>query len=156
MNTEAFLGTLYPEMPQITVTPKGVKKLLMDLQSNKASGPDQLPARILKECAEELAPILAAIFNQSLNTGELLTGLCPILPLFLKRVIKSCPVITDQLPWRQFAAKYWSTFSQATLWLTWTIIISSSQWCHNHCPDLETPIFCEYYTRPKLKILLKF
>ena len=115
-------GTPYPEMPQITVTPEGVKKLLMDLQPNKASGPDQLPARILKECAEELAPILSAIFNQLEPQLAIfhLTGLCPISPLFLKRVTKICPVITDPLLWHQFAAKYWSTSLQATSWIIWT------------------------------------
>ena len=72
-------------MPPINVTPEGVEKLLADLQP-KASGPDQLPARILKENSKELAPVLSAIFNQSLDTGELPSDwlMSHITPIFKK------------------------------------------------------------------------
>ena len=33
---------------------------------HKASGPDGLNARVLKECSNETSPILAIIFNESL------------------------------------------------------------------------------------------
>ena len=68
------------------ITPEGVKKLLSDLKPNKASGPDQLPATFLKECAKELAPILLAIFNQSLNSGDLPSDwlMSHITPIFKK------------------------------------------------------------------------
>ena len=48
---------------------EGVKKLLQNLKPNKAAGPDRIPNRVLKELAEELAPIIAALFTQSLETG---------------------------------------------------------------------------------------
>ena len=35
------------------------------------SGPDMIPARVLKETASELAPVLASIFQQSYDTGTL-------------------------------------------------------------------------------------
>ena len=41
------------------------------LKCNKAPGPDQLPNTCLQPTAEETAPILAAIFSQSLRTGQL-------------------------------------------------------------------------------------
>ena len=41
--------------------PKGVFKLLNGLNINKASGPDCLSARVLKECSSEIAPILTLI-----------------------------------------------------------------------------------------------
>ena len=44
-------------------------KLLQKLKAGKASGPDLLPARILKELAEELSPYLMAIFQRSFDTG---------------------------------------------------------------------------------------
>ena len=46
-------------------------KLLQDLDPNKSSGPDDIPAKILKIAAEELAPALTNIFQCSLDTGKL-------------------------------------------------------------------------------------
>ena len=62
-------GDPYPDMQQITVTDEGVRKLLQKSNPRKASGPDMVPARFLKECSEELSPILTIIFNKSLQTG---------------------------------------------------------------------------------------
>ena len=56
-------------MGDITVDPNGVFKLLNGLNINKASGPDCLSARVLKECCFEIAPILALIYNESLAQG---------------------------------------------------------------------------------------
>ena len=57
-------------MGNITVDPKGVTKLLDGLNVHKASGPDGLNARVLKECSNEISPILALIYNESLARGE--------------------------------------------------------------------------------------
>jgi hypothetical protein len=38
-----------------------VSKLLANINPSKASGPDNIPNRILKECAIHLAPILKTI-----------------------------------------------------------------------------------------------
>ena len=62
-------GDPYPDMDNITVTEEGVGKLLQRSNPRKATGPDMLPPRILKECCEELSPILTIIFNKSLQTG---------------------------------------------------------------------------------------
>ena len=59
----------FPAMPEISVTKEGVFKLLLKLNPNKATGPDLLPARILKDMANEIAPILTAIFQRSFDTG---------------------------------------------------------------------------------------
>ena len=59
----------YPGMTRITVTLAGVAKLLSSLNPKKAIGPDQVPTFLLKDYAEELAPILQVIFQQSLDTG---------------------------------------------------------------------------------------
>ena len=61
----------YPSIPDLSISPLGVRKLLADLNPSKASGPDQIPARLLKNLAEELAPAITVIFKQSLNDGEL-------------------------------------------------------------------------------------
>ena len=57
-------------MGNITVDPKGVAKLLDGLNVHKAPGPDGLNARVLKECSNEISPILALIFNESLARGD--------------------------------------------------------------------------------------
>ena len=62
-------GVPYPAMPDIKVNKEGVAKLLHKLNPSKASGPDLIPARILKELAVELAPFLTTIFQGSINSG---------------------------------------------------------------------------------------
>ena len=47
----------------------GVKKLLMKLETKKATGPDLIPAFVLKTAAHELSPFLALLFQLSLDTG---------------------------------------------------------------------------------------
>ena len=58
-------------MPDIVVDVRGVHKLLSNIKPNKASGPDSIPCRVLKEAALELAPVLTDIFNSSLATSML-------------------------------------------------------------------------------------
>ncbi|CAB4010489.1 Hypothetical predicted protein [Paramuricea clavata] len=36
---------------------------LLSLDTNKATGPDEIPPRILKECAYQIAPSLCLLFN---------------------------------------------------------------------------------------------
>ena len=57
-------------MGDITVDPKGVAKLLDGLNVHKPPGPDGLNARVLKECSNEISPILALTFNESLARGD--------------------------------------------------------------------------------------
>ncbi|CAG4959523.1 unnamed protein product [Colias eurytheme] len=56
-------------MPQITIKQKDVLKILRNLDTTKASGPDGIPAIVLKTCAPELAPILTRLFRLSLKLG---------------------------------------------------------------------------------------
>ena len=48
-----------------------MEKLLRNINPSKASGPDNIPNRILKQCAKQLAPSLAIIFQSSIDTGVL-------------------------------------------------------------------------------------
>ena len=57
-------------MDDITFTVEGIEKLLRGINAKKATGPDEVPSRILKECASEIAPIFRIIFQQSWSTGE--------------------------------------------------------------------------------------
>ena len=44
-----------------------VKKVIMNFDSSKASGPDCIPAVVLKNCEPELSYILAELFNKCLK-----------------------------------------------------------------------------------------
>ena len=63
-------GEPYSPMKEIDISTEGVAKLLRKVNPNKASGPDSIPARILKELADDIAPLLTTIFNKSLEQGE--------------------------------------------------------------------------------------
>ncbi len=57
----------YLQINNLTVIVKGVEVLLKKLKINKASGQDDLPEYMLNELADESAPILIAIYMQSLH-----------------------------------------------------------------------------------------
>ena len=63
--------SLYSSIPPLDIGTNGIIKQLKNLNQNKATGPDELPARVLKETAEQIAPIITHIFQQSYNTGKL-------------------------------------------------------------------------------------
>ena len=66
------------ESSQITIAE--TKLILGNIDVTKASGPDNISGRILKECAKEILPSLTKLLNLSLSLGksawELETGKC--------------------------------------------------------------------------------
>ena len=54
-----------------TVTVANTQKALSEVKTRKATGPDQIPAWVLKDFSHVLAAPLAAIFNSSLREGVL-------------------------------------------------------------------------------------
>ena len=70
-NIPTLSGPSTPTIRDLHVNSPGVAKLLARLQPKKASGPDNLPCRLLKELSNEIAPMLTALFNQSLSSGEI-------------------------------------------------------------------------------------
>ena len=61
----------HPPMQDINITPESVHTLLSKLDPYKASGPDNIPARVLKETGYETTPMLTHLFQQSLDTGHI-------------------------------------------------------------------------------------
>ena len=61
----------HPSMTDIKVSCAGVFKLLRELDVHKAPGSDGLSPKLLKELAEELAPILTLLFQTSLQQGKI-------------------------------------------------------------------------------------
>ena len=90
----------YSSMPDFDITTEGVEKLLLNNNTSKSIGPDQIPTQILKIAAKEIALILQFIFQQSLNTGDLPLDWrkANITPLYKKAVLLSDP------------ANYWLVF----------------------------------------------
>ncbi len=60
----------HPDMPRINITSHGVEKILKRINVSKATGPDGVPGRLLKEVAGEIAPVLASLFQQALDTSQ--------------------------------------------------------------------------------------
>ena len=69
-NVPSPSGQPYHPMEEITVTEHGVGKLLLKSNPRKACGPDMISARILKDLAVELAPLLTAIYQKFFDCEE--------------------------------------------------------------------------------------
>ena len=69
-NDDAFTPTMTStrsrSMPEITITINGVKNLLEKIDPDKASGPDMVSAKFLKEVATEISHALTLLFNASI------------------------------------------------------------------------------------------
>ena len=63
----AFPSRTNLNLHNISVTPKKVKKVIMNLDLSKASGPNCFPVVVLKNCELEFSYILAELFNKYLK-----------------------------------------------------------------------------------------
>ena len=81
-----------PTIQPIKITPPGIRKLLSNLNPNKANGPDNIPGNFLKLCASEMADIYTVLFQASLDQGVVPSDwkTANIVPLF-KKGDKSLP-----------------------------------------------------------------
>ena len=69
----------HPPSPSLTclllldvqVTEEEILRTLLKLETTKATGPDSIPSRPLKETAVQIAPSLAHLFNMSLSCAEI-------------------------------------------------------------------------------------
>ena len=55
------------KLHNFSVAPKMVKKVIMNLDLSKASGPDCIPVVVLKNCESELSYILVLLLNKCLK-----------------------------------------------------------------------------------------
>ena len=58
-------------MKNINISTEGVYKLLKNQHPHKATGPDEIPAFIIRAAASQLAPILARIYQHTHDHGEI-------------------------------------------------------------------------------------
>ena len=61
----------HSSLPEISITEHGVFTLLSQIDPHKACEPDNIPARVLQELAQDLTPMITHLFKQSLDIGEL-------------------------------------------------------------------------------------
>ena len=59
------------DIPDLMCSSANVGELLLTLDVNKATGPDGLSARLLREAAPVISDPLSKLFNMSLNRGKL-------------------------------------------------------------------------------------
>ena len=73
-------------MPGISVSVPGVFKLLNEINSHKAAGPDKLKPLVLKQLSDTLNQIITVLFQRSLDTGTIpdVWKLAHVTPLFKK------------------------------------------------------------------------
>ena len=66
-NTEACMrASAVPDNCVITLSVADVSKTFKQVNIHKAAGPDRLPGRVLRACADQLAGAFTDIFNMSL------------------------------------------------------------------------------------------
>ena len=78
-------------IPPLNITVKGVEKLLKNINTSKANGPDNISNIMLKTCATQIAPALQTIFQRSIDSGKLPTDWlnANVAPLFKKGDVHS-------------------------------------------------------------------
>ncbi|KAK3517635.1 hypothetical protein QTP70_013643 [Hemibagrus guttatus] len=64
-----------PEDQVLCLTTADVRNTLCRVNPRKAAGPDNIPGRVLRECAEQLADVFTDIFNMSLSSAVIPTCL---------------------------------------------------------------------------------
>ena len=101
--------------PPINVEAKGIQILLKDLKPHKASGPDSIPARLLKTAADELAQGLAHLFQISIDNEKIppWTGRRLLSHRFSRRATDQTQETTVQFLLPQLLARSWNMLSTA-------------------------------------------
>ena len=64
-NTPAQKTTPPTDDQVLRLSPASVRSTLLRINPCKAAGPDNIPGRVLRDCAEELTDVLTDIFNIS-------------------------------------------------------------------------------------------
>ena len=73
-----------PNLSSCTISIAETRIILDNIDTNKATGPDDISGRILRECSKEIAPSSTCLFNMSLSLGKMpenwkLANITPVL-----------------------------------------------------------------------------
>ena len=99
-----------PVLTELNLTELEVETLLNSLDTNKATGSDEIPARLLKDTASVIAPSICKLFNKSLKQGKVPQDwkLANVVPVYKEgdkeytenyRPISVLPIISKVLEW---------------------------------------------------------
>ncbi|KAK3507307.1 hypothetical protein QTP70_013563 [Hemibagrus guttatus] len=97
-----------PEDQVLCLTTADVRKTLCRVTPWKAAGPDNIPGRVLRECAEQLADVFTDIFNISLSSAIIPTCLktTTIIPVPKKSPVSClndcCPIALTPIIMKRF------------------------------------------------------
>ena len=69
INPISYISPVNSAFSFAEISLESVLKTLKSINPNKATGPDNIPNKVLKMAAEILSPSLTAIFNRSLSMG---------------------------------------------------------------------------------------
>lgn len=59
------------QLSDVSFSPDEVRGILLSLDVNKATGPDKIPARLLRNCAPYICSSLCAFYNKCLAVGKI-------------------------------------------------------------------------------------
>ena len=81
-----------PEFSDITFSEDEIIKAINEISLNSAPGPDKIPAKLIKECKNQIAPALVILWRQSLDCSQIPADLLTqtIIPIY-KKENKSLP-----------------------------------------------------------------
>jgi hypothetical protein len=94
-----------------SISEEEVAHHLFNLNPSKASGPDNIPGQIFKQCSTVIAPSLCSLFNHSLQSGTLPSEWksANVTPVHKKNKKEpATTVTTDRYPCFLLSAKSWS------------------------------------------------
>ena len=83
----------FPIMQEIVISTAGVTKLLSDLNVSNAAGPDAIKPIVLKQLSQEISPVVALIFQISLDSSTAPTEwkkalICPLFKTEIKQTLQ--------------------------------------------------------------------
>ena len=109
----------------IEITLQGVIKILATCDSNKSPNPDKISPLFLKNKANEIAPMLAHLFQQSLTQGIYhLPGNMHMFLLFLRKVINQTLWTIDPFHWLHWYVRWWNTSWSVRSWSIYSLTTS--------------------------------
>ena len=87
----------YERLNRVNITSTDVRDILKSLNPSKASGPDIISPRLLREGANQLCTPLSKFFNRLIISGQYPQAwkYANVTPVY-KREISSCLIITDR------------------------------------------------------------
>ena len=125
------------ETPVFTITTAVVRRTLQRVNPRKALGPDVIPGRILKDCADQLSEVLADIFNTSVSQARVPSGLktSTIIPVPKTPAVSS---LNDHSPIALTPVR--CVFIIIVLWVLWEISNETPKTVHRHGKRVPSPI----------------